>query len=286
MLDAVDLSPESRKFILEGFERGSAPGTFWRRINQGRRVLNQNPAWGWIKRRGQTQASGAAASSTVPQTGLEVIGGFVAMRNALFRAGGHRPIRLLEKTPENCLRLPFLQALFPDARIIYLVRDGRANVSSLMEGWRQPHLFPGYPVPEKVDIPGVDRDRWAFTLIPGWRELLGRSLEEICAWQWIRCNEAVLHYFTGGKLPHIRVRYEDLIHAPGHELVKIAEFIEVDFDQELKRYAGQLPRVNVVSEPAAEKWRRQNLAAIQRIESLIKPLMMEFGYLDQPTSTR
>lgn len=42
---------------------------------------------------------------------------------------------LLEKTPANCLRLPFIREVFPDARYIHLVRDGRAVVRSAMKEW-------------------------------------------------------------------------------------------------------------------------------------------------------
>jgi hypothetical protein len=40
-----------------------------------------------------------------------------------------RAVRLLEKTPKNALRLPFLNALFPDAYYIYLYRDPLANLT-------------------------------------------------------------------------------------------------------------------------------------------------------------
>lgn len=43
---------------------------------------------------------------------------------------------LLEKTPANCLRLPFIREVFPEARYIHLVRDGRAVVRSAMKEWR------------------------------------------------------------------------------------------------------------------------------------------------------
>jgi hypothetical protein len=33
---------------------------------------------------------------------------------------------LVEKTPSNCFRVPFLKALFPRARFIHIIRDGRA----------------------------------------------------------------------------------------------------------------------------------------------------------------
>ncbi|MFW6063468.1 MAG: sulfotransferase family protein [Chloroflexota bacterium] len=276
-----DLTPASRDAILSAFRAAAAPGDFWRRVNRTRVWLRDNPAWRTIKRRGRTQQPGAAFGAAVPQLGVHLLSTLVRLGNRL-RLDSNRPIRLLEKTPENCLRLPFLLALFPDAQIIYLIRNGPANVNSLMEGWRQPHLFPGYQVPEPVRIPGDERGRWAFTLIPGWRELLDRPLEEVCAWQWIRCNEAVLDHReqTAGSVPYHTVHYEDLIAAPGDVLRGIADFIGVDYQKELSHSAGELPRINVISAPDREKWRRQNPEAIRRILPLIRPTMARLGYPD------
>ncbi len=191
-LAADDLTAASQAEILAAFTREAAPGSFWRRVNQGRGWLRTVSLWGRLKRQGRASGASGAASSAIPQAGLDTIRRLVRLRNWILPGSPDSTIRLLEKTPENCLRLPFLEALFPDAKVIYLVRDGRANVSSLMEGWRHPHLFPGYQVPERVAVPGVHRDRWAFALIPGWRELLESPLEEVCAWQWVQCNEAVI----------------------------------------------------------------------------------------------
>ncbi len=159
------------------------------------------------------------------------------------------PIRLLEKTPENCLRLPFLQALFPDARVLFLTRDGRANVHSLLEGWRHPVLFPGYRTPIPVTSPGQTRGRWAFTLIPGWRQWVDRPLVEICAHQWAVCNAAVLDYAaTPGALPLLTVRYEDLVAAPDATLAEVARFLDLR-PADIPAYGRGLPEVNVVSAP-------------------------------------
>ncbi|MEO1672044.1 MAG: aspartyl/asparaginyl beta-hydroxylase domain-containing protein, partial [Cyanobacteria bacterium J06631_2] len=53
-------------------------------------------------------------------------------------------VRMLEKTPKNALRIPFLNAIFPDALFIYLYRDPHENVSSIMEAW-QSGRFVTYP---------------------------------------------------------------------------------------------------------------------------------------------
>src|SRR5205085_1471283 len=48
----------------------------------------------------------------------------------------HEPVRFLEKTPKNALRIPFFDALFPDAQFVFLWRDPAENISSIMEAWR------------------------------------------------------------------------------------------------------------------------------------------------------
>jgi hypothetical protein len=278
-LDASDVTSESRAVMLHAFERAAAPGTFWRQVNRFRRRLRSHRLWQGLKQRGRSTAPGAAVSSGLPSQSMRVLGGLVCGYHWLLPSRG--TIRLLEKTPENCLRLPFLLALWPDARIVYLTRDARSNVNSLLEGWREPHLFPGYQVPETLHIPGYRRARWAFTLIPGWRALASAPLEEICAWQWIRCNEAVLAHReeTRGQVPYLQVRYEDLIVEPGPILRRIADFIGVDFDATgLEAHAEALPRINVVSAPERDKWRRQNPEAIERILPLVGPTMQRLGY--------
>jgi hypothetical protein len=187
-------------------------------------------------------------------------------------------IRLLEKTPENCLRLTFLQALFPDARLVYLHREGPANIYSLLEGWRQPHLFPGYRVPAAVTIPGQTRGRWAFTLIPGWRELVDRPLAEVCAWQWVRSNEAVLDYLAQpGALPAIQVSYQELIGVPGETLSRIANFLGFS-PSKPGAIQTDLPEVNVVSRPGGEKWREMDGAMLRQVEPILAPVMARLGY--------
>ena len=280
-LMASDLTPASQDYMLKAFERNAAPGTFWRRVNSLRKSLRSFSGWQAIKRHGRSNQTGSFVSSAVPQQGLNTIRKIVRIYRQLTRANGSKPIRLLEKTPENCLRLPFLLALFPDARVIYLTRDGRSNINSLMEGWRQPHLFQGYQVPTPIKIPGDTRGRWAFTLIPGWQTLTASPLEEVCAQQWIRCNEAVLAHQdkTDGQVPYLTVQYEQLIQKPEHILGQIADFIQIDFAQELNHYANNLPKINVVSQPEQEKWRRQNGESIERISPIIAPMMKKLGYL-------
>ena len=279
-LTADDLTPDSRRYMLDAFALQAAPGTYWQKVNRFRSLLRGNPLWQKVKRRGQSVRAGSSVSSALPQQGLNLARSVVRVQNALLPSRKTAPIRLLEKTPENCLRLPFLTALLPDVRIIYLTRDGRSNINSLIQGWKQPHLFPGYQVPEPLRIPGYARERWAFTLIPGWRELASSPLEEICAWQWVRCNEAVLVHQeqSRGSAPYLNVRYEGLISDPSLVLARIASFLQIDFGKDLAHFAQHLPQINVVSAPRQQKWREQNREAIGRILPLIEPMMERLDY--------
>lgn len=51
----------------------------------------------------------------------------------LARHGGRR---VLEKTPANCLRVPFIMEVFPEAQFIHVVRDGRDVAISAAKEWR------------------------------------------------------------------------------------------------------------------------------------------------------
>ena len=45
---------------------------------------------------------------------------------------------LFEKTPSNCLRIPFILKIFPDAKFIHVARDGRAVLKSTIARYNRP----------------------------------------------------------------------------------------------------------------------------------------------------
>lgn len=45
---------------------------------------------------------------------------------------------MIEKTVSNTLRVPFIDAIYPNARYVHLIRDGRAVVESAMRQWQAP----------------------------------------------------------------------------------------------------------------------------------------------------
>lgn len=269
-----DPTPESRRFIPEAFEREAAPWTVWIRVNAVRRWLDRRSPWRALKAARTSSAGPSGWRGSLFRSGMSTVRWAVRQPNRL-RPSRERDKRLLEKTPENCLRLPFLLELFPDARFVHLTRDGRHNVGSLMDGWLRPDLFRGYRIPARLSVEGVPSDRWAFTLVPGWRDLAAASLAEICARQWVACNEAVLEFRAdqGGQVPWLAIRYEDLTDRTEGTIRCIAEFADVDLPAELRR----LPEANVVSRPDVEKWQRHR-DAIASVEPIIAATMDRLGY--------
>jgi hypothetical protein len=273
-LTGEDATPSSRAFIPAAFAREAAPWTVWRRVNALRRWLDRRTAWRALK---AARSSGAGRSGWRGRAfrGAMATVRWAARQPNLLRPRSERGWRLLEKTPENCLRAPFLLDLFPDARFIFLTRDGRHNVASLIDGWLRPDLFRGYRIPARLSVPGVPPDRWAFTLIPGWRDLASASLAEICARQWTVCNEAVLGFRgrEGRRAPVLQVHHEELTADPVETLGRIAEFAGVDLPGGIHR----LPESNIVSRPDAAKWQRHD-DAIAGVEAIIAPTMERLGY--------
>ncbi len=188
--------------------------------------------------------------------------------------------RFLDKTPRNVLRVPFIDVLFPDARYIFLQRDGRETVNSLMNAWRS-NRYKTYRLPEPHAIPGTDPAWWKFVLYPGWEQDRNGPLEVVAAKQWKLSND-----YAFGAMQEVdperwlRVRYEDVVEAPEDEVGRIMEFLELPYEASVRAAAGatKTTPVNTVTPPEKGKWRRENAEAIVRILPLIAPTMSTLGY--------
>ncbi len=158
------------------------------------------------------------------------------------------PFRMLEKTPKNALRIPFLARVFPEALFVYLQRDVRQTLSSMIEAWRSGG-FQTYRA--LADWPG---QRWSLLLVPGWRDLAGKPLGEIVARQWQICMEIMLDDLAA--IPaerRISVRYDALVQDWGAEIRRVCHFAGLDWDLPIQ---GDLALSRyTVSKPDADKWR-------------------------------
>ena len=158
-------------------------------------------------------------------------------------------VRMLEKTPKNALRIPFFDAIWPDAQFIYLYRDVRETLYSMMEAW-QSGGFRTYP-----SLPGWPDGSWSLLLVPGWQQLKTMQLPEVVAYQWAITTEILLDDLE--RLGEGRVQaidYGTFLESPQSEMERIAAGVGLGWDQQL---GDTLPlSKTTVSKPDRQKWRR------------------------------
>jgi hypothetical protein len=193
------------------------------------------------------------------------------MLRGMFSAHGERvnsetgSIRLLEKTPKNCLRIPFIESLYPDARYIYLYRDPKDSISSIIEGWRH-QRFVTYG-----DV-RMAHGRWCFLRPPGWQEMLNRSLQEIAAFQWKTCQDIILGDLAAIDSSRWTIcAFDEFLWDPKSTIGRLQDFCELDADPALEKYCtSALPQSRYTqTAPAKGKW-MQHQAGITEIFPSLK----------------
>jgi hypothetical protein len=198
------------------------------------------------------------------------------------RLAGDR--RYLDKSPRNSLRVGYLEALFPDASFVFLKRDGRAVVSSLITGWRSDdRRFPPLPVAPDLSVAGYQGTGWKFVVPPGWEShASGSTLAEVCAFQWAATTHAILD--AKARIPTdrwVEVAYEQLVATPREEARRVLERLGLPQEEHVMGFADQLPsRVSkvAVTDPRADKWREENPKEVSSILKTIEPMMARLGY--------
>ena len=261
-LSARDVTPKAAAEIRRMFHAYLAPARTWDALE--RRGL----IWGFERQRRLRQWLKPLYTHAFP------------VFRALFLS---RPkhVRMLDKTASNCFRMGFVNTVFPDAKIIYTVRDGRNNINSLINSWMHPTRFFTYSVPAPLQIGGYPYAGWKFVLPPGWRGYVDQPLAEVCAFQWRACHEHLIA--ETGKPEYqgrvLRLRLEDLTADPEAWLRRIADFVELPFDVAWRTLAAELPVINSPDKDTApDKWKRQHLKEIESILPGIAPLMSTLGY--------
>lgn len=174
-------------------------------------------------------------------------------------------VRVIDKLPKNAFRVEFLNACFPDALFVMLWRDPRANISSLIEAWKnaeQSGRFVTYR-----ELSGRAFKHWCFVLPPGWRGVLHLDLADIAAFQWTSANNTALDDLRAIARERVHVvSYAGLIANPDATLRAICNFIGLPFLAEAVARKGGRLRMSrtVVTPPRADKW-EANRDAIERM---------------------
>lgn len=254
-------APRSGSTLL--FETLAQAPTLWSIGGESHETIEGIPALhpsqhGWESNR-------LTADDAAPEVVSELVRRFrLRLRDRAGRAPSRElePITMLEKTPKNSLRVPFLADAFPDARFVFLYRDPVDTINSMIEAWRSKR-FVTYP-----NLPGWTGSLpWSLLLVPGWRELVGRPVAEVAALQWRRTVEALLDDL--GQLDPGRwcvASYGALISEPQSEMERLCAFLDIPWDRTLT--APLPPSSTTLTRPAPGKWKR-NAAELEAVLPLV-----------------
>lgn len=206
-------------------------------------------------------------------------------------------LRVCDKTPRNSLRIPFIYSLFPDAKIILIIRDGRSVIRSIntrslkpsrkvlgLEVWRRIKRVPPWELGVYLHrtqsifkgLIGQSMDYWG-ARPPGWETWVKQySPHVVAAKQWTETTR--ISIVEGRKLPqdnYIELRYEEVIQNPVEHMSKIVNFLELEHSTNLiVDYAKQ------TADPSRlEKWREVlDDELLSDIQFVMEPTMIEVGY--------
>lgn len=176
------------------------------------------------------------------------------------------PIRLLEKTPKNSLRILFLKAIFPQAKFIYLYRNPRENISSIIDAWHSGRFVTYKKLPQR-------ESPWSLLLISGWRKLVEDDIPFTAAAQWETVHATMMNDLQEVNSDDLMsVRYETLIENPQKTIESICDFVNITWDKKIDQ---NLPLSQyTLSKPNPDKWKR-NKESLERVLPLIAKTQKE-----------
>jgi hypothetical protein len=172
--------------------------------------------------RGHDSSRRTAADAT-PEAVERIRAQLAELVRAESESGGET--RIVDGAPRHSLRIPFLDAVFPDATFVYVYRSPRDSIAAMVEAWRS-QQFVTHP-----NLPGWEGPRWSMLLIPGWRELVGKSLPEIATAQWATATRIMIDDLES--LPPDRwavVDFAALVDDPAGPLERLAEVLGLEWD--------------------------------------------------------
>ncbi len=169
-----------------------------------------------------------------------------------------------EKTPDYVRRLDLLHGLFPEAKLIHLVRDGRDVALSLLH-WAKPDKGPG-----RIEL-------WKNQPIA------------VCAlwWRWMvtAAREQVAQIDPAN---YLAVHYERLVSSPSNTMENTCQFLDLDYSPRMVEFHRGKVRENrelsvksawLAPQTGLRNWRNQMPPEqIALFEALASDALQEHGY--------
>ena len=202
---------------------------------------------------------------------------------------------VLEKTPQNILRIPYVRAIFPEATFLFMVRNPFSFVSSVEYKWQRPVTGQGI-VRRLKDMPVTQIHYWVRRYViqqinkrvlrrkylsiwgPRYRgiqdDLKTHDLLTVIARQWSVCSmkaEKDMAAFEEGEI--LRLKYEDFVDDPISDLERICAHCRLEMTRDMVNAAREM-----VKSDRKIKWQRFDPHDLARIIPEISTEMQRHGY--------
>jgi hypothetical protein len=203
---------------------------------------------------------------------------------------------VVEYTGANCLRVPFVNQVLPQARFIHLIRDGRDVAVSARRAWTAPVTM-GEVLRQARHVPcGALPGILSHTLVNHWHRLRSPekrrycwgprhaslaadlhhgTLLEVCALQWKQGVDAATQAFRQVDSQRVQiVHYEHLVDQPVAQLRRIAAFLQIDpHPHDCQRLAAQVRGASL-----GTAQRLLDAEVYATIEALCEDTLLAHGY--------
>lgn len=202
---------------------------------------------------------------------------------------------VLEKTPQNILRIPYVRAIFPEATFLFIVRNPFSFISSVEYKWQRP--VTGHGILRRLkDTPITQLHHWVrryliqqinkrvlrkkYLSIWGPRykgiqdDLKTHDLLTVIARQWSVCSmkaEKDMDAFEDGQI--LRLKYEDFVDDPITNLERICAHCGLEMTSDMVKATREM-----VKSDRKIKWQRFDPRDLARIIPEISDEMQRHGY--------
>lgn len=183
---------------------------------------------------------------------LPCILSFINCLNYLYKIITVKNYRFIDKTPPDSYRVNLINAIYPDAKYIYLIRKKEANVKSLISAWTHKSKFRfayrGYLTKGlKLDIAGYSGKVWKFFIEPNFQNYLqNKSIKEVCEFQYDDVHQHIQNALKElDPKQYMQVSFEDLLDDPNLVMQNICDFIDIPYDSKMQKLVETMPEVNM-----------------------------------------
>jgi hypothetical protein len=227
-------------------------------------------------------------SDATPRVKRYIRGRFLKFQEA------HGNKRIIEKTPSNLMRIPYVNEIFPEALYVYILRNPLSYIFSSEILWKQSinkgkfikrlNETPTIQLP--CYLPRLAADLFSKRILkrryvsvwgvryPGIQaDLKSLSTFEVIAKQWTAAShqaEADLH-LLGDRM--LQLRYEDLVTNPAIEFEKIYNHLGMDYSANIKKQIQ-----NIVQSNRQNKWQKLDSAIVSKCIPQMADEMVRQGY--------